>query len=52
MPQTNVELVLVCSSPDLTGNLRLQEMMSIMASERGGKLYATDERFVLTHPSF
>lgn len=28
-------------------NKRLQEMMGIMASERGGKLYATDERFVL-----
>lgn len=28
------------------GNMRLQEMMGIMASERGGKLYATDERCV------
>ena len=27
-------------------NLRLQEMMGIMAAERGGKLYATDERCV------
>nr|NVI71622.1 putative tRNA N6-adenosine threonylcarbamoyltransferase [Cucujiformia] len=26
-------------------NLRLQEMMEKMCSERGGKLYATDERF-------
>uniref|UniRef100_A0A1I8AA36 N(6)-L-threonylcarbamoyladenine synthase n=2 Tax=Steinernema glaseri TaxID=37863 RepID=A0A1I8AA36_9BILA len=28
-------------------NLRLQEMMSIMAEERGAKLYATDERFCI-----
>ncbi len=28
----------------VTGNLRLQEMMGIMAEERGGKLFATDER--------
>lgn len=27
-----------------TGNLRLQEMMGIMAEERGGKVFATDER--------
>jgi hypothetical protein len=26
------------------GNLRLQEMMGIMAEERGGKVFATDER--------
>lgn len=28
----------------VTGNLRLQEMMGIMAEERGGKVFATDER--------
>ena len=28
----------------ITGNLRLQEMMGIMAEERGGKVFATDER--------
>lgn len=32
------------------GNMRLQEMMGIMASERGGKLYATDERCALPLP--
>lgn len=26
------------------GNERLQEMMGIMASERGGRVFATDER--------
>jgi len=26
------------------GNKRLQQMMEIMAKERGAKLYATDER--------
>ena len=31
---------------DLEGNLRLQEMMGIMASERGGRVFATDERCV------
>jgi N6-L-threonylcarbamoyladenine synthase len=30
----------------VTGNLRLQEMMGIMAEERGGKMFATDERYV------
>jgi N6-L-threonylcarbamoyladenine synthase len=34
----------------MTGNLRLQEMMGIMAEERGGKVFATDERWVLTLP--
>ena len=29
----------------LVGNERLQEMMGIMARERGAKLYATDERY-------
>ena len=40
-----------CSPPRIltklkvvTGNLRLQEMMGIMAEERGGKVFATDER--------
>jgi len=28
-------------------NLRLQEMMDTMAKERGGKLYATDERYCI-----
>ena len=30
----------------LTGNERLQEMMGIMAQERGGRVFATDERYV------
>lgn len=29
------------------GNLRLQEMMGIMASERGGRVFATDESFCI-----
>jgi N6-L-threonylcarbamoyladenine synthase len=29
-----------------SGNERLQEMMGIMAEERGGKVFATDERSV------
>lgn len=28
-------------------NERLQEMMGVMCSERGAKLYATDERFCI-----
>ena len=32
------------SSDIYSGNLRLQEMMGIMASERGGRVFATDER--------
>lgn len=28
-------------------NLRLQEMMRIMADERGAKLYATDDRYCI-----
>jgi N6-L-threonylcarbamoyladenine synthase len=28
-------------------NVRLQEMMDIMCKERGGKLFATDERFCI-----
>lgn len=28
-------------------NLRLQEMMRVMVSERGGKLYATDDRYCI-----
>jgi N6-L-threonylcarbamoyladenine synthase len=27
-----------------SGNERLQEMMGIMAEERGGKVFATDEK--------
>jgi hypothetical protein len=29
-----------------SGNERLQEMMGIMAQERGGRVFATDERLV------
>ena len=29
-----------------SGNVRLQEMMGIMAEERGGSVFATDERCV------
>jgi N6-L-threonylcarbamoyladenine synthase len=29
------------------GNMRLQEMMSIMVSERGGKLYGMDHRYCI-----
>jgi N6-L-threonylcarbamoyladenine synthase len=31
----------------LKGNERLQEMMGIMAKERGGQVFATDERFCI-----
>ena len=31
----------------LSGNERLQEMMGIMAKERGGNVFATDERFCI-----
>lgn len=30
-----------------TGNERLQEMMSIMVKERGGTLFATDDRYCI-----
>jgi N6-L-threonylcarbamoyladenine synthase len=30
-----------------SGNERLQAMMGIMAEERGGKVFATDERFCI-----
>jgi N6-L-threonylcarbamoyladenine synthase len=30
-----------------TGNERLQEMMGIMAQERGGRVFATDERYAI-----
>lgn len=40
----SVYTVLVC----LAGNKRLQEMMGVMAEERGATLFATDERLVLT----
>lgn len=33
-------------SHNTTGNERLQEMMGIMAKERGGNVFATDERHV------
>lgn len=36
-----------------TGNERLQEMMGIMAEERGGKVFATDERLaIITIPGY
>ena len=31
----------------LAGNKRLQEMMGIMAQERGATLFATDDRFCI-----
>ncbi|KAK9916662.1 hypothetical protein WJX75_005477 [Coccomyxa subellipsoidea] len=42
-----------CNAPDvlIVGgvgcNLRLQEMMAIMVSERGGRLYSTDDRYCI-----
>jgi len=30
-----------------SGNERLQEMMGLMAEERGGQIFATDERLVV-----
>ena len=35
-----------CSECLTKGNERLQEMMGIMARERGGQVFATDERYV------
>jgi N6-L-threonylcarbamoyladenine synthase len=35
-----------CSECLIKGNERLQEMMGIMARERGGQVFATDERCV------
>ena len=35
-----------CSEWLIKGNERLQEMMGIMARERGGQVFATDERYV------
>lgn len=32
-----------------SGNERLQEMMGIMASERGGSVFATDERYKIIY---
>lgn len=32
--------------PWVIANMRLQEMMGIMAEERGGSVFATDERYV------
>jgi hypothetical protein len=37
--------ILVSCLTDSEGNERLQEMMRIMAEERGGTVFATDERF-------
>lgn len=36
----------------LLGNERLQEMMGIMAKERGGQVFATDDRLVLNFALF
>ena len=36
----------------LTGNERLQEMMGVMATERSGQIFATDERYVLIRICF
>ena len=37
----------------MIGNERLQEMMGVMATERGGQVFATDERraFALSQSS-
>ena len=34
----------LCGSCLFTGNTRLQEMMAAMCQERGGRLFATDDR--------
>ena len=31
----------------MAGNMRLQEMMAIMVSERGGKVYGMDSRYCI-----
>ena len=36
----------LCTLLFFAGNERLQEMMGIMAQERGGRVFATDERYV------
>ena len=45
----HADLVRKCRVPSYSlsppGNERLQEMMGIMAKERGGQVFATDERF-------
>jgi len=38
------DLFIGANSTDYPGNERLQEMMGIMAQERGGQVFATDER--------
>jgi len=45
MAHTNAKDVLIVGGVGC--NERLQEMMSIMASERGGKLYGMDERYCI-----
>ena len=40
-------IAVACRSP---GNERLQEMMGVMARERGGNVFATDERCVRAPP--
>ena len=45
MAHVNTDQVLIVGGVGC--NLRLQEMMSIMAHERGAKVYATDERFCI-----
>jgi hypothetical protein len=39
--------LILCRDGFKKGNVRLQEMMAIMAEERGGRVFATDERSVL-----
>jgi hypothetical protein len=39
-----VDLELIKLVRPCIGNERLQDMMGIMASERGGRVFATDER--------
>jgi N6-L-threonylcarbamoyladenine synthase len=45
MAHTNSKEVMVVGGVGC--NLRLQEMLSIMASERGGVLHATDDRYCI-----
>ena len=45
MAHCNSKEVLICGGVGC--NFRLQEMMKTMCEERGGKLYATDERFCI-----
>lgn len=42
LAKTKVEL------PPFSGNERLQQMMGVMAQERGGQVFATDERSMIS----